>query len=192
MKKTITLLVAFLLVINLSFGCGNTPKKKAQSVDPKIAAIEKIKNHFKNQGFMIIEGWTIESPDKSISVTFPDNYIIVTKEDKSLESVQYLGVHPRINDGISVIFGPLPKNPFRYNMDDKAVEKYHNLFIKTNPQLKGFFNTRKIDGNWFIVTQTKDGTTSFSTSGNKSTEVDITSKLLKEDLMKVVESIKFK
>lgn len=191
MKKNTYMLSVFIVIFLFIAGCGSSSSNKVQDKNPNDALINSVKAQFIKEGFTIIDGLTIESPDKSISVTFPDNYVIVTKPEKGFEGVQYLGVHLKINDGISVIFAPAPKSPFRYNQDDKSIESKQKIFDKNNPKLEGTFNSRKINNNWFLVTQMKDGTVSYSTTGNKETEVEVTTKLLKSDLMKVVESIKF-
>ena len=71
--------VIFLICLFLSFlimGCGGKSDDKAQVTKTNAELANEVKASAKKQGLNIYDGLTVFSPDKSISVTFPDHYVI--------------------------------------------------------------------------------------------------------------------
>ena len=193
MRKTNVIIILMALLSLVLIGCGSSSDNNKQSNSngkkyySNSMISEDLVNGFKKQGMEVIDTRLVASPDKTIFVTFPKNYIVVRKINTS----QYVGIEPKTNESISVFFFVnQPKDKIiEYNTDDNAMQKMREAFKKNNPSLANKMDAIKINNKWFCVTAS-DGDLGYTTGNNKGTEVSISApKALKSDVTKMLETL---
>lgn len=195
MRKTNVIIFFMVLLSLVLIGCGsssdNIKQSNSNSNGKKYYSnsmiSEELVNGFKKQGMEVVDTRLVASPDKTIFVTFPKNYIVVRKINTS----QYVGVEPNTNQSISVFFFVnQPKDKIiEYNTDDNSMQKMREAFKKNNPSLANKMDAIKINNKWFWFT-TSNGDLGYTTGNNKGTEVSISApSVLKTDVTKMLETL---
>lgn len=184
--------VMFFICVLLSFlvlGCGGKSDNKAQVTKTNTELANEIKDRAKKQGLNIYEGLTVYSPDKSISVTFPNHYVILTKKDDQIS--QFVGIHVKHNKGINVMFAHLNGDVILYNSNDNLVNKHIEDLYKKHPEYKGNVTMKKINNKWFLSDTYENGDIGLHVTSSKKTNASLRGpKLLEDDLKKIAEDLK--
>jgi|GEM_PF-6021546 len=192
MKKYIFLILACLILSFLLFGCGGNKSEKTSSSKEVAALKNDIINKYKKDGCEIIEGSTVYSPDKSVSVTLPESYVIVTMDDKCILGKQYQCIHAKNKDGISILFAPVNENSVPYNAESSFIRQKRELIKKNSTNSTESIDLQEINNKWFLVTHVKSKNHLLFASSNNNTEVTIAAPvILKDDLNKTASDIKF-
>lgn len=184
--------VIFLICLFLSFlilGCGGKSDDKAQVTKTNAELANEVKASAKKQGLNIYDGLTVFSPDKSISVTFPDHYVILTKKNDQVN--QFVAIHVKHNKGINVMFAHLNRDVILYNSNDDLVNKHMENLYKKYPEYKGNVTMKKINNKWFLSDKFENGDIGLHATSSKNTNVSLRgSKLLEDDMKKIAADIK--
>ena len=170
-------------------GCGGKSDDKAQVTKTNAELANEVKASAKKQGLNIYDGLTVFSPDKSISVTFPDHYVILTKKNDQVN--QFVAIHVKHNKGINVMFAHLNRDVILYNSNDDLVNKHMENLYKKYPEYKGNVTMKKINNKWFLSDKFENGDIGLHTTSSKNTNVSLRgSKLLEDDMKKIAADIK--
>ena len=197
MKKSKFFAVVCIIILSFTLlfvlGCGGGQNNKVEQSKTIVEQANEVRKQAKKEGLVAIEGLTVSSIDKSITVKFPEHYVLLKQAG---EDEQYVGINVKNKLGMTVIFDAtgLAKVPF--NSDDKVLQRKNEALKKKYNNInneEAYY--QKINNKWFLILNNKNKKITLFTTSSKGTSIMLITQnqsthFLKDDQREIAENIK--